>query len=51
MAAAKVKNFANIIDGSMTVPSLSENMQTKDMASDQRLESSSILLLTTLYGG
>ena len=32
MAAAKVKKFANIIDGSMTVPSLSENMQTKDIA-------------------
>ena len=32
MAATKVKNLANIIDGSMTVPSLSENMQTKDIA-------------------
>ena len=32
MAAAEVKKFANIIDRSMTVPSLSENMQTKDIA-------------------
>ena len=32
MAAAKVKKFANIIDGSMTVPPLSENIQTKDRA-------------------
>ena len=32
MAAAKVKKFANNIDGSMAVPPLSENMQTKDIA-------------------
>ena len=32
MAAAKLKKFANIIDGSMTVPPLIENMQTKDIA-------------------
>ena len=32
MVAAKVKKFANIIDGSMAVPPLSKNMQTKDIA-------------------
>ena len=32
MAAAKMKKFANIIDGSMTVPPLIEDMQTKDIA-------------------
>ena len=32
MAAAKVKKFVNIIDSSMTVPPLSENIQTEDRA-------------------
>ena len=32
MAAAKLKKFANIIDGSKTVPAFEENMDAKDIA-------------------
>ena len=32
MAIAKVKKFADIINGSVTVPAFTDNMDTKDMA-------------------
>ena len=32
MAIAKVKKFADIIDGSVTVPALTDNMEAKDIA-------------------
>ena len=48
LAIAKVKKFANIIDGSVTVPSLSNNMEVEDIAI-RKNESSGILLFVTLY--
>ena len=32
LAIAKVKKFVNIIDGSVTVPSLGNNMEVEDIA-------------------
>ena len=32
ITVAKEKEFTNIIDGSMTVPKLTDNIQDKDMA-------------------
>ena len=42
MAAGKLKKFAGLIDGSVTVPELTDNMNEKDQYQRQRDDSSNI---------